>query len=552
MSELTQSSQWRALAGHAEIVRARPMRELFADDPGRHQRFSLRVDDLLLDYSKNLIVPQTISLLLDLARARDLPGRIERMFAGERINLTEHRAVLHVALRSPGPDPIRVDGIDVMPEVHAVLRRMRRFVQAVHQGDWLGYTGRPIRSIVNIGIGGSHLGPEMACAALRPYRQPGMEVHFVSNVDGADIADVLEELDPETALFIVASKTFTTQETMTNARTARSWLIERLGAESAVARHFVAVSTNASAVAAFGIDTQHMLEFWDWVGGRYSMWSAIGLPIALYVGMEHFEALLAGAHGMDRHFRHSPLEQNLPVLLGLLGVWYRNFLGTATHAVLPYDQHLRRLPAYLQQLDMESNGKRVTREGVVVDYQTGPVLWGEPGTNGQHAFYQLIHQGTQLVPADFIAPVFSHHGLPGHHAILLANCLAQTEALMKGRTEQEARAELGAAGLAGDALESLVPHKVFPGNRPTNTLLLDALTPRSLGALVAAYEHKVLVQGIVWGINSFDQWGVELGKQLAGVILRELQGPAAGTAHDASTTALIAACRRGCTDRAAG
>jgi glucose-6-phosphate isomerase len=552
MSTLTQSPQWQALAAHAELMGTRQMRELFREDPQRHARFSLRLEGLLLDYSKNLIVPETMRLLLDLARARDVPGAIERMFGGERINLTEDRAVLHVALRHQGGEPIRVDGVDVMPEVRAVLQRMGRFVEAVHQGRWLGYSGRPIRDIVNIGIGGSHLGPDMVCAALRPFRQRGMRVHFVSNVDGSDIADVLEDLDPETSLFIVASKTFTTQETMTNAHSARSWLIERAGDESAVARHFVAVSTSAAAVAAFGIDTDHMFEFWDWVGGRYSLWSAIGLPIALYVGMEHFEALLGGAYGMDCHFRGAPLERNLPVLLALLGVWYRNFLGAATEAVLPYDQHLHRLPAYLQQLDMESNGKRVTRDGVAVDYQTGPVLWGEPGTNGQHAFYQLIHQGTQLVPADFIAPVTSHHGLAGHHAILLANCLAQTEALMKGRTEQEARAELQAAGMDDAALEALVPHKVFPGNRPTNTLLLDELTPYSLGALIAAYEHKVFVQGTIWGINSFDQWGVELGKQLAGVILRELEDPTADAEHDASTAALIAACRRDSAEPAPG
>ncbi len=458
---------------------------------------------------------------------------------GEKINFTEHRAVLHTALRNRSNRPVYVDGKDVMPDVVRVLGQMRRYSEAVRGGEHRGHTGKQITDIVNIGIGGSDLGPLMACEALKPYSNPALRAHFVSNVDGTHLAETLKQLDAETTLFIVSSKTFTTQETLTNAHSARTWLVEKLDDEAAVARHFAAVSTNLKATGEFGIHPDNVFEFWDWVGGRYSLWSAIGLPIALYIGMDRFEELLGGGHAMDEHFRSAPLEQNMPVLLGLLGVWYGNFFGAQSNAVLPYDQYLHRFPAYLQQLEMESNGKRVDRDGNAVDYDTGMVMWGEPGTNGQHAFYQLLHQGTRLIPADFLAPLYSHNPIGEHHAILLANCFAQTEALMLGKTAEEARAELEAQGLKGEALQALLPHKVFPGNKPTNTLLFDRLTPRTLGMLIALYEHKVFVQGVVWNINSFDQWGVELGKQLAGKILPELHGTAAGSAHDVSTAGLI-------------
>ncbi len=461
------------------------------------------------------------------------------MFRGEKINFTENRAVLHVALRNRSNEPILADGEDVMPQVNAVLEKMGRFSAAVRGGQWRGHTGKPISDIVNIGIGGSDLGPVMVTEALRPYWQAGLRPHFVSNIDGTHISEALRGLDPETTLFIVASKTFTTQETLTNAHSARDWLLASLGDEAAVARHFVALSTNREAVQAFGIDPENMFEFWDWVGGRYSLWSAIGLSIAITIGMERFEELLAGAHDMDKHFRAAPLEENMPVILGLLGIWYNNFFAAQTHAILPYDQYLHRFPAYFQQGDMESNGKRVDRDGQVVDYSTGPVIWGEPGTNGQHAFYQLIHQGTKLVPADFLAPMESHNPIGRHHEILLSNFFAQTEALMRGKNEDEARAELAAAGLAGEALERLLPHKVFPGNRPTNSLLFRKLTPHTLGRLIALYEHKIFTQGVIWRINSFDQWGVELGKQLAQAILPELQGETPVTGHDSSTNGLI-------------
>jgi glucose-6-phosphate isomerase len=446
-----------------------------------------------------------------------------------------------VALRNRGNRPILVDGVDVMPEVGAVLARMRELTERVRSGAWRGHTGEPITDLVNIGIGGSDLGPVMVTEALRPYGRPDLRAHFVSNVDGTHIAEALRRVDPARTLFFVASKTFTTQETLTNARTARAWLIEQLGGDpAAVAKHFVAVSTNAKEVAAFGIDPANMLPFWDWVGGRYSLWSAIGLPIALAIGMDHFEELLAGAHDMDEHFRTAPLAENLPVILAMLGVWYANFFGAETHAILPYDQYLHRFAAYFQLGDMESNGKRIDRDGrVITDYTTGPVVWGEPGTNGQHAFYQLIHQGTRLVPADFIAPVRTHNPLGPHHDILLANFFAQTEALMRGKTLDEARAELAAQGLLPAEVERLAPHKAFPGDRPTTSILVDQITPRTLGALIALYEHKIFVQGIVWNINSFDQWGVELGKQLASKILPERDGPAAVASHDASTNGLI-------------
>ncbi|MDY0269445.1 glucose-6-phosphate isomerase [Trichloromonas sp.] len=543
MSRLAELPAWQALQDHYREVAGLSMRELFAADPGRFERFSLRWDDFLFDYSKNRITEKTLPLLFDLARQVGLGARIEAMFGGRRINVTEDRAVLHVALRHRDNRPMPVDGADVMPKVRAVLEKMRSFSEAVRSGTWRGFTGKPITDVVNIGIGGSDLGPLMVCEALRHYARPDLKVHFVSNVDATHLAETLKALDPAGTLFIVASKTFTTQETLTNAWSARDWLVAKLGDEAAVGRHFVALSTNGEAVRAFGIDPDNMFEFWDWVGGRYSLWSAIGLSIALAVGMDHFEELLDGAHAVDEHFRRAPLEENIPVIMALLGVWYVNFFGAESHAVLPYEQYLSRFPAYLQQGDMESNGKRVTLDGEVVDYATGPIIWGEPGTNGQHAFYQLIHQGTRLIPCDFIAGVNSLNPLGRHQAILLSNFLAQTEALMKGKNEAEARAELEAAGLVPTEVEKLLPHKIFPGNRPTNSLLYRRLTPRTLGALIALYEHKIFVQGVVWNVNSFDQWGVELGKQLAKAILPELEGEKAPSGHDGSTRGLIEYCR---------
>ncbi len=539
MSVLTQSDAWQALDDHYREISGHRMRDLFARDPQRFDKFSLTFEEFLLDYSKNRVTEETMRLLFDLARQVDVAAWRDRMFRGERINFTENRAVLHTALRNRSGKPVLVDGQDVMPAVQSVLAQMSRFTEAVHSGQWTGFTGKTIRHVVNIGIGGSDLGPLMVCEALRPFGKPGMEVYFVSNVDGTHIAEVLKRVDPQTTLFVIASKTFTTQETLTNAETARRWLVEKMGDEKAVAKHFVAVSTATDRVAAFGIDTANMFEFWDWVGGRYSLWSAIGLSIALFIGMEGFEQLLDGAHAMDQHFNSTPLEQNLPVVMALLGVWYNNFFGAETHAILPYDQYLHRFPAYFQQGDMESNGKRIDRDGHRVDYSTGPVIWGEPGTNGQHAFYQLIHQGTKLIPCDFIAPAVSHNPIGDHHPKLLANFFAQTEALMRGKTEQEARRELEAQGLSGDAIARLLPHKVFPGNRPSNSILVKQITPRSLGSLIALYEHKIFVQGVIWNINSFDQWGVELGKQLAGAILPELAGDAPVSSHDASTNGLI-------------
>ena len=539
MSSLTRSTAWAALQSHYEAMRQAHMRDLFAADPDRFAKFSLRFDDLLLDYSKNRITEETMALLVNLARQADLRGWIDRMFGGERINFTEDRAVLHVALRNRSNRPIYVDGVDVMPSVNAVLAQMREFTGAVRSGAWRGYTGKALTDVVNIGIGGSDLGPVMVTEALKPYGRDGLRPHFVSNIDGTHISETLRRLDPETTLFVIASKTFTTQETLTNAHSARTWFLARAKDDAAVAKHFVALSTNAQAVAAFGIDTRNMFEFWDWVGGRYSLWSAIGLSIALAIGMERFEELLTGAHEMDEHFRSTPFEQNLPVVLALLGIWYNDFFGAEPHAILPYDQYLHRFPAYFQQGDMESNGKRVNRDGEVVDYDTGPVIWGEPGTNGQHAFYQLIHQGTRLIPCDFLAPIETHNPIGDHHRILLSNFFAQTEALMRGKQANEVRAELVAAGLQGDALERLLPHRVFPGNRPSNSIMFQKLTPRSLGTLIALYEHKIFVQGVIWQINSFDQWGVELGKQLAKRILPELEGDHAVTAHDASTNGLI-------------
>ena len=538
-SALRQTRAWQALEQHAQVMKAVHMRELFQQDPHRFERFSLQLDHMLVDYSKNLVTDETMALLMQLARERELGQWIMRMFEGEKINLTENRAVLHVALRNRSNRPILVDGQNVMPKVNRVLERMRVFTEAVRGGRWLGSTGKRITDIVNIGIGGSDLGPLMVTEALRPYAQPGLRVHFVSNVDGTHIVETLKGLHRETTLFVVVSKTFTTQETLANAHTARDWFLTRGGTKEAVARHFVAVSTNAEAVAAFGIDPANMFEFWDWVGGRYSLWSAVGLSIALSIGMDRFEELLAGAHAMDEHFRTTEFERNIPVVLGMLGIWYNNFFGAASHAILPYDQYLHRFPAYFQQGDMESNGKRVTRDGKPVDYDTGPIIWGEPGTNGQHAFYQLIHQGTRLVPCDFLAPVESQNPVGDHHRLLLSNFFAQTEALMLGRTEAEARAEMEQAGLRDDEIERLLPHRVFPGNRPSNSILFTKLTPFVLGMLIAMYEHKIFVQSVIWDINAFDQWGVELGKQLARRILRELEGDDEVRSHDASTNGLI-------------
>jgi len=531
---------WRALEAHVAGVRGLRLRDLFAQDPDRFERFSGSLDDLLVDWSKQRVTAETMTLLGDLARACDLEGRRDAMFRGEKINTTEGRAVLHTALRNRSAEPVMVDGVDVMPDVLAVLEQMRVFSEAVRGGDWRGHTGEAITDIVNIGIGGSDLGPLMVCQALEPYARADLAVHFVSNVDGAHLHHTLKRLDPAKTLFIVASKTFTTQETMTNAQSARAWLLAELGGDqAAVGRHFVAVSTNAQAVRAFGIDPANMFGFWDWVGGRYSLWSAIGLSIVLYLGFERFAALLEGAHAMDRHFQTTPLEANLPVVLALIGIWNSNFLGAESLAVLPYDQHLARFAAYLQQGDMESNGKSVTLAGEVVDYQTGPVIWGEPGTNGQHAFYQLIHQGTRLIPCDFLAAASSQTPMGDHHDKLIANFFAQSEALAFGKTAAEVRAELEGQGLPPAEVERLLPHKVFEGNRPSTSILYNKLTPFTLGVLIALYEHKIFTQGVIWDVNSFDQWGVELGKVLAGRILPELAGSTPIASHDASTNGLI-------------
>nr|CAX84235.1 Glucose-6-phosphate isomerase [uncultured bacterium] len=538
MPALTDLAAWKALTAHRDQMADIHMRDLFAQDPDRFTTFSCTLEDLLFDYSKNRVTRETMQLLLQLARNCEVETWRERMFNGEKINNTEKRAVLHVALRNLSGRPIRVDGEDVMPGVRAVLDHMRRFATAVRDGTWKGDTGKAIRDVVNIGIGGSDLGPVMVCEALKPYIQKGLSLHFVSNVDGTHIAETIKKLDPETTLFIVASKTFTTQETIANALTARQWLVEHLG-EKAVSKHFVALSTNSRDVAKFGIDTKNMFEFWDWVGGRYSLWSAIGLPIAIAIGFEGFQDLLAGGHAMDEHFRSAPLERNMPVIKALIGIWNHNFLGAESFAVLPYDQYLHRLPAFLQQSDMESNGKYVTRDGARVAWTTGPVLFGEPGTNGQHSFYQLVHQSTRLVPADFIAAAESHNPLGEHHPLLLSNFFAQTEALMKGKSAAEARAELQAQNLSGHELEFMTAHKVFDGNRPTNSIMVRRITPRTLGMLVALYEHAIHVQGTIWNINSYDQWGVELGKQLAKQILPELTAPGRVTGHDASTNGLI-------------
>ncbi len=539
MSTLTSSQSWKALQAHRRVMGRVHMRDLFQSDPRRFDKFSISCNDILLDFSKNRITEETLSLLLTLAREAGVEPWRERMFNGEKINVTENREVLHVALRNRANRPILADGQDVMPKVNRVLQQMREFSERVRSGTWQGYSGKAISDIVNIGIGGSDLGPVMATEALKSYGKPDLHAHFVSNIDGTHLVETLAPLNPETTLFIIASKTFTTQETLVNAHSARDWFLRTAHDEAAVAKHFVAISTNAHEVTKFGINPEHMFEFWDWVGGRYSLWSAIGLSIALTIGMTHFEQMLQGAFEMDEHFRHTPLERNLPVIMGLIGVWYHNFFNAQSHAILPYDQYLHRFPAYLQQLDMESNGKSTTRDGKTVNYSTGPIIWGEPGTNGQHAFYQLIHQGTRLIPADFLAPRESRHALGEHHSILLSNFFAQTEALMKGKSQQEARAELATMELSGDKLKALLPHKIFSGNKPTNSIIFDKLDPKTLGTLIALYEHKVFVQGIIWNINSFDQWGVELGKQLAKTIGPELKQSVPVTGHDASTNGLI-------------
>lgn len=540
---LTSTASFQALENHAAQAEDWEMRSLFAADPQRFDRLSVEAAGLFLDYSKNRLDGRTLELLAALARERGVEARRDAMFAGERINNTENRAVLHTALRAPRGSKLVVDGQDVNADVHAVLDRIRTFTDAVRSGEWLGHTGKPITDIVNIGIGGSDLGPKMVVLALRHYTHPRLKMHFVSNVDGHDMDAALSQVDPETTLFIVASKTFTTAETMMNAQTARSWFLERAPAQSAdaaLARHFVAVSTNTEAIKAFGIDPANMFPFWDWVGGRYSVWSAIGLSVALAVGFGYFSDFLAGAHAMDEHFRTAPLEQNMPAILALVGFWNREFLDAHSVTIAPYHQDLNRFPAYLQQLDMESNGKCVTRDGDPVDTPTCPAIWGEPGTNGQHAYFQLLHQGTDLTPIDFIAALRPAHEMEHHHTALLANCFAQSEAFMKGKTIIEVRADLQAQGLAPEEVERLAPHKTFPGNRPSNTILMERLTPSTLGALIALYEHKTFVQGVIWNVNSFDQWGVELGKVLAKKIEAELAGEPQPANHDSSTNGLIA------------
>ncbi len=528
---------WKALTSHVPSIPA--MRELFAKDPTRASTLSHRWNDLFVDYSKNRVTPETLKLLRQLLQEAKVEELRDRMFRGDKINCTENRSVLHIALRRPANQPLLVDGQDVMPEVEATRQHMKVFSEQVRSGSWKGYKGQPISDIVNIGIGGSDLGPVMVTEALKPFSRRDLKMHFVSNIDSTQLVEVLRICQPSTTLFLVASKTFTTQETLTNAHSARSWFMKEANDEKHIAKHFVALSTNETAVKKFGIDPANMFPFWDWVGGRYSLWSAIGLSIALSIGYDRFTELLEGAHAMDEHFLKTPVEQNLPMTLALLGILYNNFHDAQTHAILPYDQYLHRFPAYFQQGDMESNGKGVDRDGKPVTWSTGPVIWGEPGTNGQHAFYQLIHQGTKLIPCDFLASVETFNPMGPHHDILLANFFAQTEALMKGKTEAEARAELTQEGLKGDALEKLIPHKVFPGNRPTNSILAQRFDPKTLGSLIALYEHKIFVQGAIWNINPYDQMGVELGKQLAKKIEPELTASGAISSHDSSTNQLI-------------
>ncbi len=536
MPTLTQLPAWEALREHQRTARAFNLRELFEQDAARFEKWSLQCGGILFDYSKHLITDETLRLLVKLARQCELPAWIERLFRGEKINTTENRAALHTALRSQ--EPVVLDGRNVVTEVEGVLSRLRRFCEDVSNAERCGSTGRPFSDVVNIGIGGSDLGPAFVIEALAPYARPQPRLHFVSNVDGAHLSGVLSDLDPETTLFLIASKTFTTLETLANARSARTWLAAKLGG-AAVTRHLAAITANLAAAREFGADADAVFEFWDWVGGRYSLWSAVGLAIALAIGVDHFDALRRGAREMDEHFRRAPLERNIPVLAGLLGVWYIDFFGAAAHAVLPYDQRLKRLPEYLQQLEMESNGKRVARDGAAVDYATAPVIFGAAGTNGQHAFYQLLHQGTLFIPADFIACCRPHHSLEGHHPLLLANYFAQTEALARGKTAAESEAEMRAQGMAEDQIAKLLPHRIFAGNRPTTSILLDQLDPHTLGAFIAFYEHKTFVQSVIWNVNSFDQWGVELGKQLAERLVPELAGEGPVSSHDASTNGLI-------------
>ncbi|AHM59194.1 Glucose-6-phosphate isomerase [Flammeovirgaceae bacterium 311] len=535
----TITEAWINLQEHFDHIKSKHLSEMFASDPERFNKMSLRFEDVLIDYSKNRITEESMKLLMALARECQLSKAIAAMFSGEKINFTESRSVLHIALRNQSNTPIKVDGEDVMPEVNRVLQQMKEFSGAVINGSWKGYTGKAVKTIVNIGIGGSDLGPVMVTEALKPYKKGNIETYFVSNVDGTHIAETLKKADPETTLFMIASKTFTTQETMTNAHSARNWFLQHAGNEEHIKKHFVAISTNAQAVAEFGIDTQNMFEFWDWVGGRYSLWSAIGLSIACTIGYENFEELLAGAHAMDQHFKTESFETNIPVVLAMLGIWYNNFFEAQSHALLPYDQYMHRFAAYFQQGDMESNGKSVDRNGNRVNYQTGPIIWGEPGTNGQHAFYQLIHQGTKLIPCDFLAPAISHNPISDHHPKLLANFFAQTEALMNGKSEDEVLTELKKEKASEDTIAALKSFKIFEGNRPTNSILFRKLDPRTLGSLIAMYEHKIFVQGVIWNIYSFDQWGVELGKQLAKKILPELTTEEEIHSHDSSTNGLI-------------
>ena len=543
MSQINQSPIWQALNQHKKDIESISLREMFKSDPERFNQFHIQFNDLLLDYSKHHISKETISLLVKLAKEVDLENWRDRMFEGEKINSTEHRAVLHTALRNQNQTPIMSDGEDVMPKVKNVLKKMRRFSEEVRSGQWKGFTGKPITNVINIGIGGSDLGPTMVCQALKPYGSKTITPYFVSNVDGADLSQALEKCNPETTLFIVASKTFTTQETMTNAFSARDWFLKTAKDNQHIKKHFVALSTNQHVVSQFGIDTENMFEFWDWVGGRYSLWSAIGLSIALYIGMDSFEELLKGGFEMDEHFKTAPIEQNIPMMMGLLGVWNINFFNFPTHAILAYDQGLSKLGSYLQQADMESNGKFINRDGERIDFHTGPVLWGEVGTNGQHAFYQLLHQGTEIVPADFIIPIESHYaiGKDGneHHKILLANFIAQTQSLMLGKSYDEARAEIEKQGFEGEDIESFIPQKTFEGNRPTSSILFQKLTPKTLGQLIAMYEHKIFTQGIIWNINSFDQWGVEYGKQIAKQVLPKLSEKTPTHDFDSSTNGLI-------------
>ncbi|SHO63219.1 glucose-6-phosphate isomerase [Algoriphagus zhangzhouensis] len=539
----TTTPAWERLVELADKYKDLQILSLF-NERERFERYSIQLEDLLVDYSKNRINDEIRDALLDLARETELHVAIESMFEGKHINQTEDRAVLHTALRNRSDRAVYVDGHNVMEDITAVLQKMKVFATKVHDGKWLGYTGKPIKSLVNIGIGGSDLGPVMVTEALKPYQAENLEIFFVSNVDGTHIVETLKKVDPETTMFFIASKTFTTQETMTNAHSARNWFLNHAKDEAAVAKHFVALSTNLKGVEAFGIDPNNMFEFWDWVGGRYSLWSAIGLPIACAIGFDNFEQLLEGAHAMDEHFRHSQFDRNIPVLLAIIGIWNTNFLGAASEAILPYDQYMHRFAAYFQQGNMESNGKYVARDGEKVDYTTGPIIWGEPGTNGQHAFYQLIHQGTHLIPCDFIAPAISHNPIGDHHPKLLSNFFAQTEALMKGKSLEEVRAEMNKAGKSLEQIDQVGPHRVFEGNRPTNSMLVKKITPYTLGMLIAMYEHKIFVQGAIWNIFSFDQWGVELGKVLANGILPELNNEEEITSHDGSTNGLINAYKK--------